>query len=215
MGVSDGTALDDAIRVKLDKCQSDVLKAIRPNYVYRIFDVCDVGDGIALNGTSLVLYGNAIREHLKNCNRAIVMAVTLSADADRCIRTAESMDMTDALITDSLCTAAIEQVCDIAVEEIKKNLSSQEVYMTWRFSPGYGDLPLDIQPHILRVINAEKQIGLTINDSLIMLPRKSVTAVIGLSERPIEQKRRGCETCNLSEVCNFRKRGVRCNDKIQ
>jgi hypothetical protein len=137
------------------------------------------------------------------------MAATLSGFADRYIQTAEITDMAKALIADSLCTAAIEQVCDIAEREIISSLPKENHY-TWRFSAGYGDLPLDIQPLILRILNTEKIIGLTINDSLIMLPRKSVTAFIGISDKPIEQKRKGCAACTMCKSCTYRQKGTHC-----
>lgn len=195
---------------KVNKCRDDLLRIIRPAYTYKIFDIETADNGTAVKGTSLVLTGNSVKEHLEGCHAIAAMAVTLSGYADSYIRRAEITDMADALIADSLCTAAVEQVCDGAEAEIKQALPD-DIYMTWRFSPGYGDLPLDIQPALLRVLNAEKLIGLTINDSLIMLPRKSVTAIIGLSHTPIEKKRRGCSACNMYKTCNFRKRGVRCD----
>lgn len=210
MGCAPDTA-DEVLLRRTEKCSAELIKAIRPAFTYKIFALKKTDKGILLDGTSLLLTGTAVFEHLKGCNSAAVMAVTLSGHADSFIRRAEIEDMAQALIADSLCTAAAEQVCDIAEAEIKKTLP-ENTYMTWRFSPGYGDLPLDIQPQLLRILNAEKLIGLTINDSLIMLPRKSVTALIGLSDTPIEKKRRGCSSCNMNKTCNFRKRGIRCND---
>lgn len=199
------------ITAQVNKCETELLEIIRPTYTYKIFDTEQTDSGILLSGTSLLLAGQSVKEHLQGCRRVIAMAATLSGHADNYIRRAEISDMAQALIADCLCTAAVEQVCDIAEKEIISSLP-EDTYTTWRFSPGYGDLPLDIQPTLLRVLNAEKLIGLTINDSLIMLPRKSVTALIGISDRPIEKKRRGCCICNMRDNCNFRKRGIRCND---
>jgi hypothetical protein len=79
--------------------------------------------------------------------------------------------------------------------------------ITRRFSPGYGDLPLDIQPALLAVLDAERRIGLTCTQSLILLPRKSVTALIGLGESlpAREQKAGSCEGCSLSKTCSINK----------
>ena len=202
--------LDDKIMLqKVEKYADEILKIIKPLYTYRIFPLEQSENGLLLAGTNLVLAGNSAKAHFDGCHRVIAMAATLSGFADRYIQTAEITDMAKALIADSLCTAAVEQVCDMAEAEIFSALPKENFY-TWRFSAGYGDLPLDIQPLLLRILNAEKLIGLTINDSLIMLPRKSVTAFIGISDKPIEKKRRGCAACNMRGTCNFRKNGTHC-----
>ena len=104
---------------------------------------------------------------------------------------------------------AIKQVCDTAEKEIREKISKDN-FMTWRFSPGYGDLPITIQREFVRVTDAEKRIGLTVNEGGILLPRKSVTAIIGLSKEPIPKQRRGCAYCNMNKTCQFRKGGTHC-----
>ena len=58
--------------------------------------------------------------------------------------------------------------------------------------------------------DASRKIGVTVTDRLILIPRKSVTAVIGISEKEIPQKRRGCSCCNMRKTCPYRKRGEHC-----
>jgi len=74
-------------------------------------------------------------------------------------------------------------------------------------------LPIEIQPDILKIVDAERRIGLTVTDTNIMIPRKSVSAIIGIynGEKVIENKK-NCENCNLRDKCAYRKRGARCND---
>ena len=82
---------------------------------------------------------------------------------------------------------------------------------TWRYSPGYGDYPIECQGAFLSALNAGRLIGLTVTESNILLPRKSVTAVIGISEKEIESsEKRGCDSCKLRETCKFRKEGKGC-----
>ncbi|MBR3258643.1 MAG: vitamin B12 dependent methionine synthase, partial [Eggerthellaceae bacterium] len=57
--------------------------------------------------------------------------------------------------------------------------------------PGYGDLPLEVQPDLLGLLDASRRLGITLSDSLLMSPTKSVTAIVGL--RPAERK------CEVSE----------------
>ena len=116
--------------------------------------------------------------------------------------------MTSAVVADSMASAAVEQVCDAAEAEIMREFAGQ--YTTWRFSPGYGDFPLEIQGKFLDVLSAPKRIGLNITDGGLMAPCKSVTAVIGVADKEIERKRRGCSVCNMREHCAFRKKGEHC-----
>ncbi len=199
---------DDSIIGMMDECEKALLSVIKPCCIYHVFDIEPVSGGVAVCGTSLVLKGDSIKEHLAGCCKAVMMAATLSAHADRVIRRYEATDMTHAVMADFLASAAVEQVCDTAENAIGDEFSSY--YRTWRFSPGYGDLPLDIQGSFLDVLQAQKRIGLNATESNILTPRKSVTAVIGLSESEIPKGRRGCSACNMKDVCQFRKRGDHC-----
>lgn len=199
---------DKQISEIIDKCEKQLIKAIRPAYTYAVFDIKHLDNNIEVKGTPLVLTGKSVKQHLDGCTKVVLLAATLGIEADKLIKRFQVSDLTSALATDSLASAAIEQVCNLAEEEIREKVSP--LNMTWRFSPGYGDLPLELQRTFLTVLNAQKRIGLTVTDSLIMLPSKSVTALIGLSEKPIEKRRQGCAICNLKNSCQFRKRGERC-----
>ena len=192
----------------ISSCEKELINTALIRWCYRIFDIEHTKDSVNIKGTSLKLTGSSISEHLKECTRAILLACTLSDTADRLISRYSVTDMTRALITDALASAMIEQVCNKAENIIKEENSIS--HMTWRFSPGYGDLPIDIQKKFISVLNADKQIGLTVTQDNILIPRKSVTAVSGISDSPIPPKKRGCAVCSMSETCNYRKRGTHC-----
>lgn len=199
---------DESIQAILDECEKKLLEVIRPNYIYKVFEIEHSPDGIILLGTSLMLKGNDIENHLKDCKKCVLMCCTISTGADRLIRMYEAVDMTKAVILDSLASTAVEQVCNLAEEEIKNNLS--DFYFTWRFSPGYGDMPISIQRNFLDILDATKRIGVSVTNSMMLTPSKSVTAVMGISENEIPKGRRGCVTCNLKNTCAYRKRGEFC-----
>lgn len=197
---------DERIRAILDKYEPIVRDKLRPAYVYRETAVCIKADGVYLDAVNAPLTGNDIRKHLSGCGKAVILAATVSAEADKLIRQASVTDMAEALAVDCLCSAAIEQVCDRAEEEIFSAIEAP--YRTWRFSPGYGDLPITMQGEVLLALNAQRRIGLTVTESCLLLPSKSVTAIIGISDTPPEEtRRRGCESCDLRESCAFSKTG--------
>lgn len=196
MGASE-MKLDDQMIKLLDECEAALLKSMKPDYVYRVFDK-----------KSLSLPGKSINDHLKGCDRCVFLCATLSSAVDRLIKTAGIADMSKALMIDAMASAAVEEVCNQAEHQIKKALP--DAYLTWRFGVGYGDFPLDYQPEFLRLVSAAKTIGVTASGSLMLNPIKSVTCIIGLSDKPLDHKKKSCEDCNLAGKCQFRKRGTRC-----
>ncbi len=192
----------------IDKCEEELINTIIPRYCFRIFEIEPYHRFVRLINCSLELKGKDISAHLKDCGKAIVLAATLSSHTDKLINKYKISDMTSAFILDCLASAAIEQICDIAEKEILASVGTDNA--TWRFSPGYGDLPIEQQRDIINCLNAEKLIGLTVTDSNILIPRKSVTAVIGVSEKEIPKGKKGCSICSMSDTCQYRKRGEHC-----
>lgn len=207
---------DDRVLSIASECEKRLLEVIDAKYVYRYFEIeslytSDTPDRkaeVILKACDLTLTGNSIYEHLQGCGGVILFAATLSEGVDRLIRRLELNQMTSALITDSMASAAIEQVCDIVEQEVLDKISGK--YATWRFSPGYGDFPLETQKKFLEVLAAPKRIGLNITQGGLMTPCKSVTAVMGISDREVERKRRGCSICRMRESCAFRRKGEHC-----
>ncbi len=113
-----------------------------------------------------------------------------------------------AVILDACGSAWVEAGCDEAERELKERLSPR--YLTDRFSPGYGDLPLAVQPAMLGALNAERRLGVHLTESLLMTPSKSVTAVLGVSDEPQPARVRGCGYCAMRETCDYRKGGTTC-----
>ena len=70
-----------------------------------------------------------------------------------------------------------------------------------RFSPGYGDVPLEIQKDIVMLLDCAKRIGVSLNDSLLMSPSKSVTAFIGLQEPSGKMDKREVKSTNKCAAC--------------
>lgn len=204
-----GEDIDEQLDKLITKCEKEVLRCVKPRFVYKVCDISREEKGILVKDTNLFLTGNSIKKHLDGCDKAVLMAVTISADADRLIRIAQIRDMAEAVVIDSLCSVAVEQACDRAELIIKEE--NPGYYQTFRFGLGYGDLPISLQGQFLHVLNAPKQIGLNVSSTDMLTPTKSVTAVIGLSKNPISQRARGCQTCSMNKKCQFRQKGGRCN----
>ena len=137
-----------------------------------------------------------------------MLCATLGAEADRLIRVSQISDMPRAVVIDALASAMTEQVC----AEVDRLLAEQMegCYFTYRFSPGYGDYPIELQREFLRFLDAPRKIGLTVTESFLLTPAKSVTAVAGISGEPVPRGRRGCAVCSLRDTCAYRRKGSHC-----
>ncbi len=207
MGYSEEN-IPDNIRFITDKCEKTLLEKISPKFTYRIFDIEVAENALLLKNTGLSLSGNDIKNHLIGCKKAVLLSATLGTGADTLIKQLSFIDMTESFIADCIAGALIEQVCDEAEAEIKQKIP--DMYMTWRFSPGYGDFPITLQNEFLTAVDAKKRIGLYLSEGGMLMPSKSVTAVIGLSKTPVNKNKRGCICCNMRDKCSFRKRGNHC-----
>ena len=120
---------------------------------------------------------------------------------DALLRRAQAEDLAAAVALDCCATAAVEAVCDLAEAEIRARLPGCS--FPFRFSPGYGDLPIELQDPILRLLDAPRRVGLCATDRHILTPRKSVTAVLGISDGEISPQKRGCASCTFRDRCKF------------
>ncbi|MEE0859708.1 MAG: methionine synthase [Acutalibacteraceae bacterium] len=192
----------------LAECEKLVIENSVPRYRYAVYDINETAQGIEVLGTNILLTGEDIKRHLHGCYGIVLMCATISGKIDILIRKTQLEDMSKAIVVNSLSSVAIEQVCDKAEKEIYNQLG--ECYKTWRYSPGYGDLPINLQKDILTTLDAPRKIGLCTSESMTLTPIKSVTAIIGLSHNPVSPAKRGCLSCNLKDTCQYRKVGNHC-----
>ena len=148
---------DPETRTLVETCAREMEAAARPRWTGRVLDITLEEDGVRLEG-GLLLPGQDLRKHLEGCERAAVFCATLSAQADALIRRWESRDMLRALALDCCATAGVEQVCDQVEQEIESQFPGCS--FPFRFSPGYGDLPLELQGEILHLLDAPRKICL-------------------------------------------------------
>ena len=195
-------------RREAERLADELSAAVRPRYVYRVFGLERLPDCVRLQGANVDLAGSSARKMLAGCDQAALLACTLGARFDAKLLSLQARDMAKAVIYDALGNALVETGCDGAERELAARFP--ELCLTDRFSPGYGDLPLTVQPQLCAALDAERRLGLTVSQSLLLNPVKSVTAVIGLSDTPQPARIRGCAYCNLRETCNIRKGGSTC-----
>ena len=200
--------IPDGLRERVGRAANALAESLRPKYVYRAFPLERTEDGIILQGSGVTLTGGLAAKMLETCDTAALLCCTLGIEFEQRLRALERRDMGEAVILDACGSAWVESGCDTAEAEIAARFAGR--YLTDRFSPGYGDLPLALQPAVLAALDAEKRLGIHLSDSFLMTPSKSVTAVIGVSDELQPTRVRGCGYCAMREKCEYRKGGTTC-----
>lgn len=205
LGAGQGQVPEELLET-VRRCGAEIQTAARPKAIWRVFSL----EKTRLADTNVTLTGQDIRRHLADCHQCVLMAATLGADVERLLMQVQVSDMARALILDSCASAAVENLCDNLEADLRTQVEAEGLFLTDRFSPGYGDLPLSFQRDFCALLNTQRQIGLTVSESSLLIPRKSVTAVLGISQRPRTTRSSGCANCNLFETCQIRKSGATC-----
>ena len=175
-GVRDGRAEPELMA----RAVKEVSDASQSSAVYRIVSVSIDGDSVMLGGIHTVSKGLA--KNLQGAKYAVIFCATVGLAVDRIIGKYSVISPSLALLCDAVGAERIEALCDAFEREISDDLG--ECYeLCHRFSPGYGDLQISLQKEIFNLLKPEKYIGVALNESLMMSPSKSVSAVIGLREK--------------------------------
>lgn len=200
---------DAAVREEIESCIADLEKAITPRYVYRYYPLVTIPTQDPklniLRVAGMEIRSRNLTRTLRGCREAAIMACTLGLGPDRLIARANVTSVSRAAIYQAASAAMIEAVCDAVNEQIRKEATERGLYCRPRFSPGYGDLPLELQTGISRALNMAKEAGIFLSGSLLMTPSKSVTAIIGLSDIPQPCHVKGCEECSMAATCSYRR----------
>ena len=198
-----GTPVDAPLLAQIRDLCDLAVREVRPRMAERRFPLAPDG---SLAGTSMTPKGNDVRAMLAPCREAVLLAATLGAESERLLLRMQAKDAAQALLLDAVLSAAIEAVLDAREEALRGELAVQGRYLTDRFSPGYGDMPLAQTREICEVLGAQRAIGLTVSAGGVMIPRKSVTAILGISDVPVARRPAGCEGCAARETCALRRR---------
>ncbi|GAX47226.1 methionine synthase [Pseudolactococcus reticulitermitis] len=174
--------LTAAISALVDEMMLAVQDVSNARYIYQAYDFTldESKQAIHLTNTDLVFQSKQLYSHLKHAKQIVLLAATLGIEVERQVRLYELSEMTKALVLDAACVDYIEKICDLA--EVDIDAQFKDKVLNRRFSPGYGDLSLDVQPQFLKTLEADRQLGLTLTETNLMVPRKSVTAILGLFE---------------------------------
>ncbi len=161
-GCTDAT---EEICALMEECISETEGIFSNKVCYGVFDYSGKSES------------KALEKNLEGCKKVILFAATVGIAIDRMIMKYSKISPAKALMIQAIGAERIESLCDDFCDSMKLELQCE---LKPRFSAGYGDLSLEVQKDIFRVLDCSKRIGLTLNDSLLMSPTKSVTAIVGI-----------------------------------
>ena len=150
----------------------------------------------------MVTESQGLARNLCGCDKLVLFAATIGLAPDRLIAKYGRLSPVKALCMQAIGAERIESLCDMFCGELAEAYGAQGLSLRPRFSPGYGDFPLEAQEAVFKALDCHRKIGLALNDSLLMSPSKSVTAIVGLGTD--EVKADGCGSCDKFD-CVFRK----------
>src|SRR6056297_3518156 len=176
------------------------------NYVYKDFHLEKDELKIVFKDSPIIIESKKLSNHLINSNRGVVMAVTLGFQVEKKLKYFSKLDLSKGIVYEACAAALIEELCDYVQSEIEAEAGEEGYYITDRYSPGYGDLSLEVQPQIIKALEAQKRIGLSTTENYILIPRKSVTAIIGLTLED-DNPSTGCKDCSLNNECDYKNKG--------
>lgn len=187
----------------LEKCLEEVRGKLTYKVCFRSFSVYDRGEELDLEFARTA--SKDLRKNLAGCESIVLFGATVGMELDRLIARYSRLSPARALMLQAIGTERIEALAEQFQRELAQEQRAQGRYIRQRFSPGYGDLPLEMQRDVFRVLDCPRKIGLTLNESLLMSPSKSVTALIGIAETgECASPSAGCENCDQKN-CTFRR----------
>lgn len=169
---------DEELARRLD----EVIELAKGQFIYRLSYVCaKLGrDDEGYPVLPFEQHSDDLKKNLENCEGVIILAATVGAGIDRLIRRYERTEPATGLLLQGMGAERVEMLVDTFNDEVNKACEDMGVKAHPRYSPGYGDLPITVQPDLLKLLEAEKRLGITLNASYMMSPSKSVTAIIGI-----------------------------------
>lgn len=133
---------------------------------------------------------------------AFLMATAGMGPESRAREHMEKGDFFEAYITDLVASAMVDAIADQVQEYIRRMAGEKGLLITNRYSPGYCNWDVSEQQKLFSLF-PKKCCDITLSDSSLMSPIKSITALIGIGTS-VKYQEYVCEVCSMKD-CVFRK----------
>lgn len=197
------TSSDPRTEQLILECLNELEELTTAKLVYRRFPL-HFESSETLSAAEITITSKSLCKNLRGCYEIIFLAATLGVDADRLLKKYSRLQISKAVVFQAAAAAFLEGYCNDWQSAKADSLSREGLFLRSRFSPGYGDFSLEHQGDILNLLNAHKTIGLVMTDSSMLLPEKSITAVLGISRENKQCDSPGCEACTKID-CEYKR----------
>jgi hypothetical protein len=179
------------------------LSFLHPKCVVRILPVESLKHERLIFNQSSYLAGPAIGQHLAGAREVAVMVYTVGPQIEERIQAEFEQDAPFALALDGLANAAVDTLGNLVYQHLQQTAAGKGWQLSIFLSPGLQGWSVEQgQPQIFNLIDAT-QIGVRPNDSWLMIPRKSTSAVVGFGPDLVPAQGPPCEYCALNETCRY------------
>lgn len=183
-------------------CISELKQNTAPKHLYRLLDAEKFSQELCFGGTGESSCGLLNRPG--GCNRAIVFAATLGAEADRLIGRYGVTNISRAAVLQACASAQLREYC----EECAKHILAEQgpdktIPLRWHY-PGCDGMSISLQQRILDMLECWR-IGIVATDGMLLVPSKSVTAVIEITAAgDAAEGSSPCGHCSKTD-CDYRR----------
>lgn len=200
-----GNTPDTAAIELMESCIQELCTRLSPRSFAREYPLLRTGDG-ELCFSCFRVKSRDLGRNLEGCRSVILFGATLGAGVDFLLRRYGVLDIGRAVVMQAVSAAMTESYCNLENCRLQEEYRKQGMVLCPRFSPGYGDFPLSFQEKFAAALELEKTVGITLTEGFLMMPSKSVTAVIGVREENGKTAAASvckCQTCEKTD-CLYR-----------
>ena len=166
-----GQPVDDRLAARLEEAAALCERELAPRGIFRVFPVRPGAGGVVVAGTSLVLPGESIARHLRGCEYAALMAVTLGPSSEMVLRREAAVSATGGMLADACASSLVEQAAGV-LNEFVDEAAAQPI----------NRLPLSVQGPFLEALDGGRALGIALTAANMLVPSKSITAIVGFRD---------------------------------
>jgi len=200
-----GTDYEPSARIEslVNEYVENTCHLIEPSYSYVIRGISSVkGSRVVIEG-SFTFKSGVVAQLVEQCEKVALFIATIGSRLEEMVcHLAEDGLVLQAAVLDAIGSGVTETVADFVQGKIGEVARAQELYISRRFSPGYCDWDISQQKMVFRAMNGDYA-GVHLTKGYLMLPQKSISGIIGIGSREVEDYN-PCKMCDKQDCVGRR-----------
>ena len=179
----EGHAPDEAVSADVERNLLRLHKTVDVRCVASLRPVTKTGDAIIFDDFSTE--SAMLKKNMKTSEYAVIFAMTLGPAVDRLISRLLITSKADAFITDACCAEYLESCANGYCARVRDEAAAHGLVAHPRFSPGFADFGLEFQWPLIRSLHADRKMHIALTEGNMLVPTKTITALMGLDRRNV------------------------------